>query len=48
MAKWKKLSAGMGVLSVAVTALVVSGEEHHHKDEDAPVVSKHARAVVKP
>lgn len=42
MAKWKKMSAGMGVLSVAVTALVLATEEHHHKDEDAPVVSKQA------
>ena len=31
---------GMGALSVAVTALVGATEEHHHKDEDAPVVSK--------
>lgn len=28
----------MGVLSVAVTALVFATEEHHHADPDAPVV----------
>lgn len=39
MAKWKKMTAGMGVLTVLVTAYVVATEEHHHKDEDAPVVS---------
>lgn len=39
MAKWKKMTAGMAVLSVAVTALVLATEEHHHPDEDAPVVS---------
>ena len=33
------MSAGMGVLTVIVTAYVVATEEHHHKDEDAPVVS---------
>eukprot|EP00904_Undaria_pinnatifida_P000463 jgi/Undpi1/10417/HiC_scaffold_29.g12867.m1 len=37
MSKWKKLTMGMGALSVAVTALVGATEEHHHKDEDAPV-----------
>ncbi|CAN0041302.1 unnamed protein product, partial [Ascophyllum nodosum] len=39
MSKWKKMSAGMGVLTVIVTAYVVATEEHHHKDEDAPVPS---------
>lgn len=39
MAKWKKMTGGMAVLSVAVTALVLATEEHHHVDEDAPVVS---------
>ena len=38
MAKWKKMTAGMGALSVAVTALVLATEEHHHPDPDAPVV----------
>ena len=40
MAKWKKMTAGMGALSVAVTALVLATEEHHHADPDAPVVRK--------
>lgn len=39
MAKWKKMTAGMGALSVAVTALVLATEEHHHPDPDAPVPS---------
>lgn len=36
------MTAGMAVLSVAVTALVLATEEHHHADEDAPVVSQEA------
>lgn len=40
MAKWKKMTAGMGALSLAVTALVLATEEHHHADPDAPVVRK--------
>ncbi|CAM9731728.1 unnamed protein product, partial [Ectocarpus sp. 12 AP-2014] len=39
MAKWKKMTAGMGVLSLAVATLVLATEEHHHMDEDAPVPS---------
>eukprot|EP00903_Cladosiphon_okamuranus_P016970 g15643.t1 len=39
MAKWKKMTAGMGALSVAVTAMVLATEEHHHADPDAPVPS---------
>jgi len=39
MAKWKKMTAGMGALSVATTAIVLATEEHHHPDPDAPVVS---------
>lgn len=39
MAKWKKMTAGMGVLSVLTTAIVLATEEHHHPDPDAPVVS---------
>lgn len=38
MAKWKKMTVGMGVLCVAVTGLVGMNEEHHEKDEDAPTV----------
>lgn len=34
------MTAGMGVLSVAVTTLVLATEEHHHTDEDAPIVRK--------
>lgn len=40
MAKWKKMTAGMAVLSVAVTALVLATEEHHEPHDDGePVVS---------
>ncbi|CAN0294660.1 unnamed protein product, partial [Hapterophycus canaliculatus] len=38
MAKWKKMTAGMGVLSVAMTTLVLVTEEHYHRDEDEPLV----------
>lgn len=38
MAKWKKMTAGMGVLSVAMTTLVLATEEHYHRDEDEPLV----------
>lgn len=47
MVKWKKMTAGMGVLTVLVTAYVVATEEHHHKDEDAPVVSSPLLLIIR-